>query len=438
MADNQAVARRELARREMARRELERRRKDENSYSGAILPFTRDEDGVRFDSDAGIIGSIKRAVTLPGEVMRGEVDPMSEEGHSRAMEMAGVVSPASAALRAGERIIPGVAKATQQARKPHIPTARELHQAADEGYAAFRGTPVEYSADKFASAMQTLRQKLNNDGFDEINAPDTFKFLRQFDEVPEGAIVTPNNLQSAYSSAGKIGQKNLASNPADSAASNSIRKGIDEFIGVGDEAGSVVGPPTAQGAAAKIYKDARGNYAAAKRTDAIDNLEWISELRGAAANSGQNVGNATRQRIASHLNKAKDVRGYSPEELAALEKVVRGTTAENITRSAGNVLGGGGGLGSMVTGGAGAMPGIMASDPMLAAAGAIGAPMAGKALKAASTNMSKRGLQSVNEMLRKRSPMYEALKEAAPMEVIAPEKRAALIRALLLSGQNQQ
>ena len=63
----------------------------DQSYQGKILPISRDAQGnVSFDSDAGILGAVKRAVTLPGDVMAGKVDPTSEEGIGRAAEFAGV------------------------------------------------------------------------------------------------------------------------------------------------------------------------------------------------------------------------------------------------------------------------------------------------------------------------------------------------------------
>lgn len=75
------------------------------AYSGGILPFSIDEQGNKsFDSDAGILGSIKRAVMLPGEVMAGEVDPMSQEGLGRSLEAASVFLPMSPAAGTGKAI----------------------------------------------------------------------------------------------------------------------------------------------------------------------------------------------------------------------------------------------------------------------------------------------------------------------------------------------
>ena len=76
-------------------------------YKGVILPFSKDEQGnVSFDPNAGILGMVKEAarsivsgVQLPGDVAAGRVDPMSDEGIRRALDLAMVGSPASAGSR---------------------------------------------------------------------------------------------------------------------------------------------------------------------------------------------------------------------------------------------------------------------------------------------------------------------------------------------------
>lgn len=62
-------------------------------YSGAILPITRYSDGRwAFDSNAGLVGAVKNAVTLPGDVATGKVDPNSQEAIQRSFDLAGLVS----------------------------------------------------------------------------------------------------------------------------------------------------------------------------------------------------------------------------------------------------------------------------------------------------------------------------------------------------------
>jgi len=51
--------------------------------SGSVLPISRDSEGnVHFDSDAGLVGVIKRAFTLPHDVMTGQVPVYGEDGHT--------------------------------------------------------------------------------------------------------------------------------------------------------------------------------------------------------------------------------------------------------------------------------------------------------------------------------------------------------------------
>ncbi|MEW9616016.1 hypothetical protein AB3G45_19565 [Shinella sp. S4-D37] len=73
---------------------------------GMLLPISKDADGnTRFDSDAGLLGALKRSFMLPGEVMDGKVDPLSPEGVERAFEFSSTLTPAGAAQRAVGRSV---------------------------------------------------------------------------------------------------------------------------------------------------------------------------------------------------------------------------------------------------------------------------------------------------------------------------------------------
>lgn len=65
----------------------------EQREMGMLLPISKGADGVSFDSDAGILGALKRSFMLPGDVMAGKVDPTGEEGIARASEFSTVFSP---------------------------------------------------------------------------------------------------------------------------------------------------------------------------------------------------------------------------------------------------------------------------------------------------------------------------------------------------------
>ena len=98
-----------------------------------VLPFeVKGKDDFRFSSDAGILGSIKRALTLPGDVVTGKVDPKSPEGIGRALELATMASPVNPAVRAGDRAIPGLAQALQPG-KAATPSTEAIRAAAGQG-----------------------------------------------------------------------------------------------------------------------------------------------------------------------------------------------------------------------------------------------------------------------------------------------------------------
>lgn len=78
---------------------------EDKSFQGSFLPLSRDAEGnVSFDSNAGIVGPIKRAFMLPGDAMAGKVDPTSEEGINRAAEFATIFGPVSPAMGTGKAI----------------------------------------------------------------------------------------------------------------------------------------------------------------------------------------------------------------------------------------------------------------------------------------------------------------------------------------------
>lgn len=83
-------------------------------FSGAILPISRDAEGnVGFDSNAGIVGTVKRAFQLPGDVMAGKVDVNSDEAIQRGADFAGVFGGTSPAMGTGKAIAANAPRAVQ-------------------------------------------------------------------------------------------------------------------------------------------------------------------------------------------------------------------------------------------------------------------------------------------------------------------------------------
>jgi hypothetical protein len=397
---------------------------------GQLLPFSVDPSGGKhFDSNAGIIGALKRAIMLPGDAMAGKVDPTSEEGIGRALEFAGTFSPSTPGLRTGSGLVPGE---NQQLRQtvPAVPSADDLFTEAGRNFDMMRESGVDYASGAVKDAAAALRTKLEEQGFDAEVAGKTHRILDKLSSPPENSVASIKGLHSARKTFGKIAQN--YNDPSDQSAASQAIRGLDEFIGTDDPAAVVAG--TASDAATPL-NTGNANYAAGSRSDALNGIERAAGLRAAAANSGANSGNSIRQRIASAILKPQEIAGYSPEELASLEKIVTGTPAQNATRNIGNLLGGGGGLGAAVTGLGGAAVGSNYGSTGATLGAAL--PLVGVASKSISNALTRRALRAADESVRSRSPLYERMKADAPLEVIRQARTEALIRALLM-GQPRQ
>lgn len=373
---------------------------------------------------ARLAKSIYSAVTLPGDVAQGNVSMYGSDGQTnpevigRSADLAAAVSPVPSASRAGAGIfgVPISAKAA-----PVVPTREALEQASKSGYEQARGLGVELRPQPISDLGVRVGTQLNELGVQSELAPKTFSILGKLGGAPEGSFATIQNLEALRRSFG-YAAKDFA-NPTEQLAGKTAQRAIDDYLAA-IPAEDVVRGPAAE--ASKILSQARSNYAAASRSGEVTGAVEAADLSAAAANSGQNLGNATRQRIKSLLLSDKKTAGFSPDELAQMEQVVRGTGVGNAARTAGNFLGGGGGLGGVVS----AAIGGAATAPY----GGVGAaaPLVGMALKKVSDRSVNSQVRILDELVRSRSPLAQELTGANVS--VAPEmspQTAAIVRMLL-------
>jgi hypothetical protein len=408
-------------------------------YSGSILPFSKDAQGkVSFDSNAGIIGTIKRAVTLPRDVYNQKPDLFTEQGvqetmrkdgeiAERAMDLAGIVSPVNPGVRSGDYAIPGARRAEMVPERTAAPSTGALNAAAKQQYDTAMNAGVDLPARPFAEAVRGVQQRLNQDGIIDEVAPQTHAIIGKLTNPPDGAVVPLTHFEAARKAL--LNGPNQSQVGAERKAARMAIQALDDLLASTDEKSAVAG---ALAPARDALEAARGNFAAAKRAETLSSIEDRAIRRAGASNSGQNIDNSIRGRVATALdNEPKALRGFDDAEKAALEGVAAGGPVGNTARFLGNLMGGGGGLGMNVAGAAGAALGSIAG-PAGAAAGAVGVPALGFALKRAGAAMTDRALGGVNEATRMRSPLYEAMQAAAEKVPAGLERQAAAIRAALV------
>jgi hypothetical protein len=152
-----------------------------------------------------------------------------------------------------------------------------------------------------------------------------------------------------------------------------------------------------------------------------------AERRAKASNSGLNIDNTLRQRVASLLDQIDrgQIKGFSADEKRAMNEFAEGRGGRNAVRFWANFFGGGGGLGTFASATAG-VGGALAGHPEL-----LALPATGLGLKLTQNAMGKSAMRKLDETVRQRSPLYN---QAAPGPPLSAEARAAALRALMAGG----
>jgi hypothetical protein len=283
-----------------------------------------------------------------------------------AAETAMIFSPLSPAMR-------GAAAATGVA----APTLKEIEATSHGQYQAAREVAAPLEPQAVSEMAGKIAEDLSKSGYRDYLAPKTFRAIEELKALKNPTYQDVESVRQLLNRAG-----------ADPLEKDAVRRaidGIDDFVEGLPEVGELAGK-------------ARGNWSAKRGAETIEEAVAKAERQAGSAHSGANIDNAIRQQIKIIRNNPKKSRGYSAEELAQMDAIIEGTTAGNLLRTGGNLLGGGGGLGAALTAGGGAL-----------AAGPLGAalPLVGYGLKQAGGISTRRQVDQLLEMIRRRSPAAE-------------------------------
>lgn len=385
---------------------------------GALLPVTRDADGLHFDLNSGITGSLKRVFTAPHDVMTGALDPMSPEGMSRAMESALWMTPAGPGTRAT-----GVGAATKRVKPP---TAEELLRVGGRQIEAAKKADVVYRSDAIAQWAANLKAQLERD-FHPSLASKSYDLLDSLiTGAKPGTVMEMRGLTAARENFQAVAQTFNKDAARDQAVASRIIKALDDFVARPPNGSVLAGPAVGAG---KTYAKGRANYAAGKRSQGINAREASAELQAAVANAGRGSGNRLRAAAKWYVDPLHPERlsGFNALEKQLLEQVAEGTATRNTARYVGNLLGGGGGLGGLVTGAiSGGAVGSAAGSPGVGAAAGVLGPAVGFAARSLDNKLTSAALRKADEAVRSRSPLYTHRAANAPATMLTPQQRAAL------------
>ena len=384
-------------------------------YSSAIWPVSDDgQGGAQFDSNAGILGSLKRAVQLPARAMRGDVDPTSREAIPEMLEAALVMNPVPVASRAASG-------------KTLAPTRDQLKNATDKAYTEARSLGAEYAPSSMKGWADDMVAKLDSDGRFAENYPKVHVLLEKLRAIPQDAVsVRLEAVDGLYRELGKLG-----ANVDEGVVANIVQKSLDDFHG-GLAAADMVAGTASPARAAALLREGRANAAAGFRSDRITGVEQTIARRTASAASGRNLDNTIRQRLTSLVESTKGSRGLSKEEEAAIDDIIFGRPSKNAARFVGNYLGGGGGVASPALSAVLGVSGAAALGPMGAALSLV-PPTVGMASRSVANRMSAKELKALDNLIRSRSPLAEkGVGQYRPTSIA----KETMLKALMAQGQH--
>ena len=314
--------------------------------------------------------------------------------------------------------------------EPRIPAPEELYQTSDAQYDAARDMGVYMNPDHVAEIAQDRAGQLFDKGIHPADAPRTYAKLSVLGSAPNDYQAIPlSALESTRRGFMRIiSDKSPAVSDTDRQAASIALEGLQGFMENPPSEAVLAGPASA---ASAMLREARGNWAAAKRSDLITDTERAADYRAATANSGRNYDNTLRQvlRPLADPRHPQRLSGFTPEERQAVVDTVTGADnpVRNTLRTVGNLGAGGHGAGASVLG----IMGGLAGEHIAGPAGMIGGaalPFAGSAARTAQNALARRSVENLGAQLRRRSPLFIKQQAAAPFE-------ASVDPALITAGR---
>ncbi len=337
--------------------------------------------------------------------------------YERAGQLAGALIGGGAAAKT---LAPKLEKAA-------IPTAEELKASANKGYDAARNSGVELDPAKFGTFAAGLQNELTNGpkyaftGGSVGTAPKTIAAIESLQSAPAGGKVLAPNLDALRIHLNNIaGETNGFKPTADAKAAMVAKQRLAEYLTSVPTDHIVAGDADAY---LRNTKQANGDWAAASRAQTVDGKITRAE-NNAEGGIATSIDNQIKSQVRTILNNPKAQRGFSKDEVGAMKDVNKGTLLGNTLRQLGR-------------GGTGVIPMMMHGATVAATGGASLIPQAALAAglyasKKTAEGMTKRQATKLDEMIRMRSPEYDARKAAMPPTKYDPANtKGALARALL-------
>lgn len=316
-----------------------------------------------------------------------------------AAEVAGELTDQNPYAKVGAALFGGAGglRAERALARPGIaavPAADEIAASTRQGYNTPAVMQAEYRPQAVGALADDLSNRLRQSRISEKQAPQVYDAI---DGLRQPMFGANHRIQDFDETRRLLNQ--LAGSTTDAvqagAAQRAIRS-IDAFT-LRPPTGAALNDPIAR-QAGRDLATARANAAVGFRSQRLmDAMERATNTAG-ATHSGGNLQNELQKAARTILNSPKQLRGFNEAEREALREIARGTVAGSIIRRIAKVLGGGGGLGQLASGSAGAA--------MFGPVGAVAMPAMGMLANRMGAGMAQRQFNNLDALVRSRAPAY--------------------------------
>lgn len=280
------------------------------------------------------------AALTPGSAMRKAANVILPGAASEAAGEATAGTPYEPYARTGAALLAGYGTAKVGSGAPKVtgPTSEEYFDASNQGFAKARAMDVAVKSEPMSAlATQTLTE-LKGRGMTPRTAPQTvgaLKDIQQTANPTNGALSLSGADLEAYRQ--ELGQIARGGGTDGAAAGHAIEK-LNDFLTNIKPADVHKGDAQAMAA---VFDEARQNWAAGKRLQALEGALERGEQNAKSSYAGQNINNAIRQALKPLVR--PNIRGEIPArkmgfndaEIAAIKRTVEGTTGGNVARYVG-------------------------------------------------------------------------------------------------------
>jgi hypothetical protein len=289
-----------------------------------------------------------------------------------------------------------------------IPSNDQLRAAGTAAYQAADNAGVIIAPHAMQGLEADVRNMLGQNGLDANLHPRIMAaYHRILQQANSGQPVTLRGLDIL---------RQIAGDAADSQSRGERRLGsmiiehIDDMVDRLGPHDLIQGDETV---AVPALQQARQIWSSLRKSELVDELVHSAELQAGSTNSGGNLQNTIRQKLRTLLTNRSLGRSFNPEERAALEQLVMGTTTQNGLRVLGRLAPSSNSwLGVLST---------LAAGPV-----GLAAPVVGAVAKSAADRSTQGAVQGLSEMVRSGAGLT--------VPTVAPSATGAAARALTGAG----